>query len=100
MKDHITILCSMDKANTFGQMVIPMKVNTLMARKMAKEFINGLVGQLTKVSLIREKCVDKAFIYLLIVKNIKEALRIINLMEKVSISGQVAKYLLVNIKKA
>jgi len=45
----------MDKANTFGQMVIYMKVNTLMARKMAKEFINGLAGQPTKGSLTKEK---------------------------------------------
>jgi hypothetical protein len=49
-----------------------MKVNTLMERKMAKEFINGLVAQPTKVNLKREKCVDKEFIFMRMVKNIKE----------------------------
>ena len=77
-----------------------MKVNTLMERKMAKEFINGLVAQPTKVNLKREKCVDKEFIFMRMVKNIKETLRIINLMDKESITGQVAKDSLVNINKA
>jgi hypothetical protein len=60
------------KELTYSQVEIYIKDHGRKARKMAKEFINGLVAQPTKVNLKREKFVDKEFIFMRMVKNIKE----------------------------